>query len=110
MTAGYAERAITLTFQLGKGDFGGSGFNTLTLAGLRVEAQIQKVVAPATGQAFMRIYGLTLDHMNQLSRAGLVYQARENNRVRVDAGDTKSGMTTIFNGIIVEAYPDMKQM
>ena len=44
-----------------------------------------RTLAPATGQAFMRIYGLTLDHMNQLSRAGLVYRPARCLRCRARA-------------------------
>jgi len=48
--------------------------------------------------------------MNQMSRAGMVFEQRDKNYVLVQAGDDVSGMTTIFNGFIVEAYPDMKDM
>ena len=105
----YAERAITLTFQLGKGDFGGSGANTLTIAGLRAVVHVEYVILPSTGMAVIRVYGMTLDHMNALSQAGLVYAARRN-YVAVQAGDAQSGMTTVFNGTIIEAYPDMREM
>ncbi|HZK89495.1 MAG TPA: hypothetical protein VFC56_05040 [Stellaceae bacterium] len=105
----YAERAITLTFQLGKGDFGGSGADTLTIAGLRVVVHVELVLLPGTGVGIIRVYGMTLNHMNALTQAGLVYAARKN-YVAVQAGDAQSGMTTVFNGVIVEAYPDMREM
>ena len=86
----YAERAITLTFQLGKGDFGGSGADTLTIAGLRVVVHVELVLLPGTGVGIIRVYGMTLNHMNALTQAGLVYAARKN-YVAVQAGDAQSG-------------------
>jgi hypothetical protein len=109
-TAPYAVRALTFTFQLKKGSVGDTdGFSTLTLAGLRAVVHVEFASAPNTGSAQMRIFGMTLDTMNELSMAGLVYQAR-GNTVSVQAGDAISGMTTIFNGVISEAYPDMRGM
>lgn len=108
-TAAYAVRQLNYTFQLGQGDFGASGSTTLTLpAGLRSELQIVNALTPSTGTLVARIYGLTLDHMNQASKAGLVWAVRNNNYVTVWAGDSVSGMTTIYKGLIIEAYPDME--
>jgi hypothetical protein len=73
---------------------------------LRALVHVEFANLPTTGIAQMRIWGLTLDHMNQLSKAGLVYAGR-NNTVTVKAGDTENGMVTVFHGNIVEAYPDM---
>lgn len=105
MSTTYAVRQIDLTFQLGEGSFGASGQNTLTLRGLRVAVQIELASLPNTGPANIRVWGMTLDHINQLSRAGLVYQQRRN-LVLVQAGDAASGMATVFKGYINEAYPD----
>jgi hypothetical protein len=109
MTAPYAVRALTFTFQLGTGNFGSSGSNQLVLTGLRATVHVKFAVAPTTGEAQMHIFGMTLSQMNQLSKAGLVYKTR-NNAVAIQAGDSISGMTTVFNGIILEAYPDMAAM
>jgi hypothetical protein len=109
MTAPYARRKIIVTFQLGKGSFGGSGSNQLTVKGLRVHVHIERVVLPSPPIAIIRIYGLTLSHMNQLSQAGLQWQQRDN-LVAVQAGDDESGMTEVFNGLIFQSYPDFRQM
>lgn len=105
----YAVRAINLTIQLGTGSFGSSGENTVTLTGLRVIVQVEQAALPTTGMATVRVYGITLSMMNTLSRAGLVWQDRTN-KISIQAGDNISGMATIFNGQIIEAYPDFSQM
>ena len=104
MTAAYAVRRIALTFQMGGG-------TQIKLAsgnpGLRIHAHVDLANAPTTGRALVRVHGLTLDHMNQLSVAGLVYASRlGQNYVTIEAGDEASGMATIFTGQIMQAYPD----
>lgn len=107
-TAAYAVRQLNYTFQLGAGNFGAGGSTQLTLpSGLRSELHIEAALTPSTGVLHARIYGLSLDHMNQISKAGLVWAVRKN-YVQVQAGDAVAGMTTIFRGQILEAYPDMK--
>ncbi len=107
--APYAIRAITITITLGQGSFGSSGSSSITLTGLRVVANVHVAAAPNTGQAQVRIYGMTLNDMNAASRAGLVYKTRNNNTVKIEAGDSLTGMATLFTGTIIEAYPDMKE-
>jgi hypothetical protein len=103
--APYAVRAINVIFQLGQGSFGNSGQIMMTLTGLRVIAQITKAALPTTGPATIRIFGLTPDQINQLSKCGLVWKAY-NNYVALQAGDSMSGMATVFNGMISQAYPE----
>lgn len=109
----YQKRAITVTFQLGKGSFGGSGSDQLTLSGLRVEAELTGVGNSSAGlgatQAIVRIYGMTLDHMNTLTKAGFQYADRED-LIAVQAGDAASGMHLVFNGHIISSFPDFSQM
>lgn len=109
----YQKRAITVTFQLGKGSFGDSGFDQLTLSGLRVEAELDGVGMSSVGlgatQAIVRIYGMTLDHINKLTYAGLQYADR-NDLMAIQAGDAASGMHLVFNGHIISAFPDFSQM
>lgn len=91
----YARRKIDVTFRLGMGDFGAAGADQLTLTGLRVYAHLQGVGSPhMSSEAIIRIYGMSLDHMNAVSKAGLLFDARQN-FVQVDAGDEVSGMTTV---------------
>lgn len=109
MPGSYSEKRIDLKFQLGKGSFGGSGFNEVTFQGLRVETQIQQAGLPTVGAiASIRAYGMTLSQMNQLSKAGLVWEHRLD-KVLLMAGDGETGMSEVFQGDIIEAYPDFDQ-
>lgn len=102
----YAERLIDVEFALGTGSFGASGSSKLSLKGLRCSVIIEHAQIPDPGaNAIARIYGLNLDHMNQLSKAGLFWDTRQN-EMQISAGDSLTGMTTVFRGIIQEAYPD----
>jgi hypothetical protein len=102
----YAVRKIDLTFRLGTGNFGLAGQNVLTVTGLRVYAHLEGVISPhMASTAYIRVYGLSLDHINALSVAGLVYRGRPGNTVQVRAGDDASGMTTIYDGFVYEASP-----
>src|SRR5882724_6900141 len=67
-----------------------------------------RVPRDQAGIAQLRIFGMTLDHMNQLTKAGLVWLYRKNNTVSIAAGNDQSGMTTIYKGVIFEAYPDFQ--
>lgn len=102
----YARRKIKLSLRLGEGGFDATSFNTITIEGLRVVANISKVVAPSTASAIIRVFGLTLDHINQLTAAGQQWASSLKNFVALEAGDDLNGMTVVFNGVIQEAYPD----
>lgn len=51
---------------------------------------------------------MTLDQMNDLSKAGLFWDTRKN-EVIILAGNDQDGMNTVFKGIIQEAYPDFNR-
>ncbi|MHB8283478.1 MAG: hypothetical protein ACYDD1_02270 [Caulobacteraceae bacterium] len=105
-----ARRKIDLTFQLGKGSYGNSGFNTVTLTGRRVSATISKAGGVGLSTLDMQIYGLTLDQINQLTTLGqklVVYGM--NNIVTVSVGDD-SGTSVAFSGIIQQSWADASGM
>lgn len=106
----YARRKIDVTLRLGKGGIDGTTFDTVKLTGLRVLATITKAVLPTSGIAMVRVYGLTLDHINQFTAAGLQWVNSGKNHMMIEAGDEVSGMTAVFNGQINEAYPDFSRM
>jgi hypothetical protein len=109
----YIARSIDVTIQLGTGAFGEGGSTEVKLTGLRVEASVQKNGAPSANTAQVRVYGLTLSMMNQLSTMGWIIppvgsdgKQLPRNRVTVDAGDAKAGMATVFQGTVTDAYAD----
>jgi Baseplate hub gp41 len=117
----YAAKAITVTIQIRKSladsgpstpSIGGTGADTITLTNHRVLAQVSTVLNTSTvvggTNIILRIYGMTLNEMNQLTVAGLQWQ-QLNNSVAVQAGDEGGQMTTVFNGQISSAFPDFTE-
>lgn len=106
----FARRKLTLSFRLGQGSFGESGYDTLTVAGLRVRVNITETGGPSLGQAAVRAYGMTLDHMAQLAQIMKMpngeIQTRYN-EMSITAGDDVNGMTQIFRGQITSAPIDL---
>lgn len=102
----FVERKIRLTFLLGQGDFGNSGFNETTVEGLRVSVTVTKNGGVSMSQLQMRVFGLSLNLMNRLSTLGKPLTDGRNNKVRVEAGDDEVGLTTVFIGTISQAWVD----
>ena len=100
-------RHLTFTFQLGTGSFGESGANTVTVEGLRASASVTKAGGVSMAQATIRVYGLTLDLMNQLSTLGKPLVTARNNRIAVAASSDDEPAATVFQGIISDAWVDM---
>ena len=101
----YLVREIDVTIHLGKGAFGNSGFDTVSLTGLRVAATITKAGGLSWNSADIRIYGVPLAIMNQLSTLGLKYLDQRNNTVTLTVGDS-SGKAIVFVGTIQDGYAD----
>jgi hypothetical protein len=103
----FARRKIDLTFQLGTGAFGDSGFNTVKVSGLRVQAHITKAGGASMGSLDMRVYGLTPMIMNSLSSLTTQIMMQRKNSVILSAGDDVSGMCVIFEGTIADGWVDL---
>jgi hypothetical protein len=103
----FVKRALQFSFQLGIGSFGGGGANTvMPPPGLWATVSIQKNGTPSMNQASMKIFGMSLDTMNQLSRIGVNPTAVRNNVVTVMAGEDGGNMSLAFAGGIKESWPD----
>jgi hypothetical protein len=107
MTNTFQHRVLELTFGLGKGNFGNSGFNTVTVSGLRTLVTITKLVGVTQPSLELVVFGLTLDVMNQLTIVGKQLMAMKNNTVRVSAGYTGGQMSVVYEGLIWQAFADM---
>ncbi len=99
-------RKLSLQFQLGTGTFGESGADTVTVEGLRASASISKSGGVGMSSLQLRVFGMNLDVMNQLSTLGKPLLDGRNNTITVMAGDEGSAMATAFVGIISEAWVD----
>ena len=105
----FKKRIIRLTFTLGKGSFGSSGKNTLTIQGLRASINIQTALAFASA-ADVTVYGLKQSDMNALTTYNKLttignISADELNTILVEVGD-KDGMDVVFYGHIFNAFGD----
>ena len=104
----YARRYIDVTFS-------GDGKPTVTFNArgkyaLRTSARIQKAGGFETGAAQVEIRGLSLDHINQLSTYGTLIHPNYGYMIQIDAGDDVNGMSTVFKGVIAQAWGDMRAM
>lgn len=107
----FTRKRIDVTITLGTGQFGDSGSNTVTLSGLRVHAGIQVYGGEAMPQAQLRIFGLPLDMINQLTAIGPINSAvLYRNSVLVAAGDDETGMQTVYSGSIWQAWGEFQSM
>ncbi len=104
----FAKRIINLQFQLGQGDFGTAGQDTVDLTGLRCSAQITKGGGGKWSTSLdLRVWGMPLDLMNKLTVLNKqIFPQQRFNNVIVSAGDDKGGVAVVFKGSIMEAWAE----
>lgn len=110
----FTKKIINVTFTVASGALGYSPTDdTVTLTGLRCRATIINGGQNYGNQLTLRIEGMSIALMNRLSVvAGLGDNTNQTNArytssvVRVDAGDDRFGVSTIFVGNIAEAFAD----
>lgn len=102
----FSKRIINLKFQLDGATFEEGG-DTVELKGLRCSANITHGGARLGSALDLRVWGMTMSQMNQLSVINkLAYRDLANNVVTVSAGDEDSGVSVAFVGNILEAWAD----
>lgn len=103
----FSRKIINLRFELGAGDFGAPGLDTVDLTGLRTTVDITHAGGNSLSLAEIRIWGMPLDVMNKLTLLN-VYATPErvNNRITISAGDEDGGVAVCFVGGIQEAWAD----
>lgn len=106
-------RKIELTVQLSRDTgtaqptkFAESGSSSIQISGLRTSVEIVNSGTPVGCEAYVRVWGVRQSLMNQLSTLGLVFNLVPRNTLSIAVGDAESGLSTIFNGTIREAYAD----
>jgi len=105
----FTQKKITLTFKLGKGSFGESGFDTVVLAGHRASVQMHDVSGPSKCKASVRVWGMSMADMNNFSSTIITDTGQvltRFNQVQIEAGDSES-MSVIFQGQLDAAVVDM---
>jgi hypothetical protein len=110
----YVKRRIDVTFQLKAGatsktgSFAG-GSSGVKLSGLRCSASIM-TSGKQVSQCHLRVYGMTLDQMNQLQTLGVQVNGQGYNLLTLEAGNDVTGMTQVFQGNITDAFFDGRAM
>lgn len=118
MSGSYVQRQISVTFVLGPNadpvtgkatsqPVFAAGSNTLTLSNLRASAHVV-AAGSVIVSLHLRVYGMTLAQMNQVTTLGKQPVAIKQNKVSVSAGDKVNGMSLIFVGTIIEAWVDFE--
>jgi len=108
-------KRLNVTFIKGSGGkFAESSTDTVKLSGLRASAYVTKVGGASMNSLDLRIWGMTLSKMNDLSTMGLTIALGNpqvlNNQVILEAGDDDAGMTVVHHGTIFNAWVDPQGM
>jgi len=100
----YAVRQINLQFTSADG-------STLDLEGLRCSAIITNPGGnSAFGQLQLRVYGMTLEQMNEYSSDGANMVAVQDQSVTVVAGDEGGILEQVFSGTLISSFIDLSSL
>lgn len=103
----FVKRRITVVFNKDNGDkFASTDATTLTVSGARVKCQIVNPGGAQMGTANMRIYGLTLSQMNDLSAINSLIVLQKIT-ILVYASDDQGNMNLIFEGYVIVSQIDL---
>ena len=102
----YAKRKLDVTINLGTGEFGENKGSDVTLSGLRVSASYIGYATDVQGALHLRIFGVPLAMIDQLTTIGPIMTQRRNNRITLAAGEEGGSMSTVYEGTIDSAFAD----
>lgn len=104
---GFTRKKLDLTITLGSGTFGETLADTVTLSGFRMTADVKNPGGDSMGMYQGRVFGLKNATMNQLTTIGTINRAiKVKNTVLLAAGDDTTGMQSVFQGTIYDAWAD----
>ena len=99
------QKTIRTTIILGEGEFA-SGGNTKIIEGLATTAQITKAGLPEKNSADIRIVGLKLADMEQLTFLSFLPGEYRKNHILIEAGEKGEELSVVFKGDITSAAAD----
>jgi hypothetical protein len=102
----FVERLVTVTFSM-SGTGASSEASNLVISGHRVIARIS-VAGAQVNEAHVNIFGMSLAHMNALTFVPGFPLSIGNNQIKIEAGDATNGMSVVYTGTIIQAWPDMQ--
>lgn len=104
----FVQRQLSISFGLNSGTFAATGSAGATFSGLRISAKVVITGSMSAGGTMQAaIYGMTLSEMNELATLGMAVQKYGQNSVVLQAGDADNGLSTVFQGQIIQCWPDM---
>ena len=98
-------KTIKTTIILGEGEFEGGG-NTKIIEGLSTTVQVTKAGLPEKNSAEVRIQGLKLSDMEQLTFLSFLPGEYRKNHILIEAGDKGGELSVVFKGDITAASAD----
>lgn len=98
-------KTIKTTIILGEGEFDGGG-NTKIIEGLATTVQVTKAGLPEKNSAEVRIQGLKLSDMEQLTFLSFLPGEYRKNHILIEAGDKGGELSVVFKGDITAASAD----
>lgn len=101
----FTQRFLQVSFSMSDGSGGSSGMTSFS--NLRMSANVT-LAGSAMNHLHLSIYGMTLSEMNALSYVPIDPQSVGLNTIQVKAGDAVNGMSTVFEGTIYQAWPNMQ--
>ena len=101
-----ASHFIEIQVAYGTGADGLDEGKAVSLTGHRCSVSVTVAGGSGLGDAQVRIFGLSLSLMNELSTMGKLPNAFRRNTVTILAGDDPAALTKIFQGTIVAAWAD----
>jgi hypothetical protein len=109
MPGTFTNKKINVSFSIGAGQTGEKlgGSSVTALTGHRISCKIVKAGSDNHATATVQIYGMRLEVMVAMARAGPQPQTMQNNFVTIEAGDDTNGMNVVFTGNITYAWPDL---
>lgn len=117
----FAQKLLTAQIGMASGSYGSgttggisdaAGGNTRTFQNLRMVCHVVKPGGQIASTCDLAIFGLSLADMNQMTFLPGIYPVLQTsqNPITVLAGDTSTGLTTIFQGNIRQAFVDAGAM
>ncbi|MFT8814366.1 baseplate hub protein [Acetobacter fabarum] len=102
----FVKRKIDVVFNIVQGGFDGSNNEQITLTGHRVSCQILSAGMETGVMCALRIEGMQLSQMNQLSVVQSSVVSQSQNTVTVLAGNEGDALSAVFSGGIIEGFVD----
>lgn len=103
----FVRRKLRFTFAYGTGADGDGTPTEAVVENLRCEAHVVIAGGNSLGELQVRIYGMPLSLMNQLSTLGTAVAAVRKNTITVEAGDEGGQLAQIYQGTIFSAWADL---